>query len=300
LKKFFEGCKNSAENSDVYSEGVNFDMFSIDALMKKSVEELNIMLADDNLFSFDDAANADIIRRICKVISKKEKIPNFITRAKSKKAWRIFKKKYITPESETGLVEVEIVEAKKHNKHNFAPVFTALAAAAIVILAVNFPTAIPQDPAVTDLIETPASTTVKPLFAVGSTEKEYISKGGVRFISAGDFTVLASGTKNYDDNSYKEYTIYSSGEKIFFVSVSPDISVDDHSPSKNQLDPFDIYTGTYLENADNKKDATRLKTWTIFDKQIVIYDEELGSTMFLYEVGGISYAHFTFSENPFT
>jgi hypothetical protein len=126
-----------------------------------------------------------------------------------------------------------------------------------------------------------------------------MSYGGVRFISADDYEVVASGAKGYDDNSRKEYTIYSCSDKVFFISVSTNISNDINSPSKSQLDPFDIYTGTYLENVDYKKNKTHLKTWTILDKQIVIYDEEPGSAILLYEDGGISYAHLTFLESLF-
>jgi hypothetical protein len=295
LKKFFDKCKDSAEKSDVYNEGVNFDMYSDDELMKKSVEELNVLLADENLLPYDEPANTEIIRRICKVISKKEKTPNRVLKAKSKKAWKSFEKKYITPKPETTLVEVELVEANKRNKNTFIKAFTALAAAAIVILVVKIPErttqSLPTEIPITESIET---TTAANNTEVSPVEKFnaaiYVKSEGFVWSVPDDFTVIESGTKNYNDNSIKKYTIYSSGDKIFFISALTNTSGDVNSPSKNQLDPFDIFTGTYLEKT--KKNENCLRTWIIRDKLIIIYDEEPGSTTFSYDKGVITYAHF--------
>jgi hypothetical protein len=291
LKKFFNKCKDSAENSDVYNEGVNFDMYSEDELMKKSVDELNLLLADDSLFLHDETANTDIIRRICKVISKKEKTSNRVLKAESKKAWKSFKKKYITPEPETTLVEVEIVESKKRKNNTFIKLLSTLAAAVIVVLVVKIPERTPQSPpAEIPIIESVITTKTTEISSVVKFNAAiYVTDEVPIWFVPDDFTVVESGTKNYDD-SKKTYTIYSSGDKIFFISALTITPGDTNSQSKNQNDPFDIFTGTNLEKAN--KNEKFLSTWIVQDKLITIYDEEPGSTLFSYNEGVIKYAHF--------
>ncbi|MDR0991355.1 MAG: hypothetical protein LBL87_00450 [Ruminococcus sp.] len=267
--------------------------------MKKSVSELSAMLADDTLFPLDETANADIIERICDVIAEKEKVSARTVKAESQKAWRQFKKKYITPDTAKPLTQTEIVEAKNPKKQTFTPVLTALAAAAIIVLVVKLPSAIPQVPAAdtapADIIETTAleTTAAEPEKVIYYNETSHMLSGGVRFIAPDDYEVVESDVKVYDDDSIKSYTIYSSGDKIFFISVSPIVSNDVNSPTQNLLDPFDIYEGTYLENADDKKDETLLKSWIVMGKQVIIYDEEPGATAFSYNQGVFTYAHDT-------
>jgi hypothetical protein len=264
-------------------------MFSYDELMKKSVSELNAMLADDSLFPLDEMT--DIIERICDVIIKKENVPNWILKAKSQKAWRRFKKKYITVDSET--YETELIEVKRPKKQSFTPIFAALAAAIIVVFAARFPRDIPQKPAgdtpTVGLVETSAGS----VYNKGFNATMYLNFGGIQWFVPGDYEAVVSDAIKYNDKSKKTYTIYSSGDKIFFIAVLTNISGDANAPSESQLDPFDIYTGTYLENNDKKKNENRLKSLIVENRQIIIDDEEPGSTIFMYNQGVFTYAHYT-------
>jgi hypothetical protein len=254
LKKFFDKCKNPAENSDIYNEVENFDMFSKDVLMKKSVGELRAMLADDTLFPLDETADTEIIERICDVIEKKENVPGFILKAKSQKAWRDFKDKYITTEPE--VLELELVEVKKVKKHNFAPIFTALTAAVIIILVVKIPETPPQTPA----------SHIPMIEMIDHTEED------CNWMPDG-FKLEASGKITYDDNSKKSYSIYTSGEKVFFVSSLTGFSDDINSPSKNQLEMFDIFKHAEIDDSNINNNNEITETFNIGTTQLIIYGD---------------------------
>jgi hypothetical protein len=274
-------------------------MFSYEELAKKSVSELRKLLSDDTLLPLDETANAHIIERICDVITEKENVPSRIIKANTQKSWKKFKKKYIAPQPETQIDRIEYTKTAKPVKHTFAKAITVLAAAAIIILVVKNPAQTLQTPetAVTDMIET-AETTTEATAAAETTSADeyyrssYASSGGVKWYSSYNYEVVDDGSKIYNDKSQKTFKIYSSGEKIFFIAVLSNSSSNPAAPSENQLDPFDIFEGTYLENADNKKDEKLLKSWTINNRQIVIYDEEPGATAFTYKEGIIIYEHY--------
>jgi hypothetical protein len=257
MKKILNECKNSAENPDIYNEDVNIDMFSFDELMKKSVEELEAMLADNSLFPLDETADTDDIERICDVIEKKKKTQARITKSQSQKAWKLFLKKYITPEPETALVEVEIITTKKRKKNTLIKVFTTLAAAAIVILVVKIPKSAPQIPAtdipIIDSIELPIDC-----------DCNWIPD---------DFQLEATGTITYTDDSQKTYSIYTSGEKIFFVSSLTDYSDDTDSPRKNQLDLFDVFTHSKTDDSNINNGDELTETFNIGQTKLIIYGD---------------------------
>lgn len=269
MKNIFNKRKDSSKKSDVYNEGVNFDMFSVDELMKKSVDELKKLLADESLFPYGDAdpVNTDLIRRICVVISKKEKTSNRVMKTATKKAWKSFKSKYITPEPERTLIEAEIPQTKIPKKLNFTPVFTALAAAATVFLVMKIPEKPLESPtAPTTIIESIEAETpafVKP--------NENTNSWSIVFDGIPDgFAIVREGTIIYDDKSKKQYTIYSSGNKLIFISILTNNSEDINSPSENEINPFDIFTYAKLGAANIKNGDEYFNTWTIDDTKIVV------------------------------
>jgi hypothetical protein len=242
-------------------------MFSYDELMKKSVGELNAMLADDSLFPLGETANADLIERICDVISEKENVPSRRIKAEDKKAWNSFRKKYITPDSKKATPGTEIIEIKKPKKYSFTPVFTALAAAAIVILVVKIPAQSPETPpadiTVTDSAEIERTADVK-------LEENSFSSWNIGFDGLPDgYELVAEGGISYNDNSEKQYTIYSSGEKMFFISILTNTSEDINAPSKNEIHPFDIFEDANIDDAKIKNGNEIFRTWTIGDTKIV-------------------------------
>jgi hypothetical protein len=265
MKKDFEKCNNSVCNSDIYNEVVNFDMFSYDELMKKSVIELEAMLADDTIFPLDETANAEIIERICDVIIKNENVPNKTVKAEAKKSWRSFRKKYIKPHVKTPLVLTETVQVKKPQRRPYVTVFTALAAAAIIILAVRIPARLPSIPEATVPITESNETT-----AVTQTTGNFVTMTISLSTILDGFAVEATGTIIYDDNSKKTYNIYSSGDRMFFISVLTNISDDIYSPSENQLAPYDIFTHANIDDRNIQNGNEVLITQTAGNTQIII------------------------------
>jgi hypothetical protein len=265
VKIFFNKRKNSAKNPDIYNEVGNFDMFSYSELMKKSVDELNAMLSDDSLFPLDETENAEIIERICDVIIEKENVPKWVIKKEAWNSFRRFKKKYINSDN----VKTEIVEVKKHQKHPLITALTALAAAAAVVLIIYFPARSSQLPTevITDL-ETTATT-----IATAMTPETFDSLTvSLNPVPAG-YTLKATGTINYNDKSEKTYAIYTSGEKIFFISLLTNTSVDLSSPSDNQIDPFDIFSDANMDDSSIMGGDEVLITQTDGDTQIIIYGD---------------------------
>jgi hypothetical protein len=86
------------------------------------------------------------------------------------------------------------------------------------------------------------------------------------------FVLEATDTIRYDDKSEKSFAIYTNGEKVFFISLLTDIS-DDDLPSENENDPFDIFGYANIEDNSIKNGDEILKTWTVDEKQIIIYGD---------------------------
>jgi hypothetical protein len=275
FKKFFDRCKNSPENRDIYSEVRDFDMFSYNELKKKSAFELRAMLADDSLCALDDSSNLELIECICDVLEKKEKSPSFLRKIKSKMAWRRFAKQYITQGlekpsdnmSDNPLIETEVKNKRK--SHSFIKVFSGIAAAAIVILAVN----LSQAPPVT------LEEDILPMysFKLEPENKAQDESWGVGIGGLPDNSVIkASGTITYGDNSKKQYTIYTAGEKMYFISVLTNTSTDINNPSENDIDPFDIFNDSGLDDTNIKDGGEVLRKFAdsqYKDIKIVIYGD---------------------------
>jgi hypothetical protein len=226
------------------------------------------MLADDTLFPLDEIGDTEIIERICDVIAKKENVPGFIRKAKAKKSWEKFKKKYITFDEESPLVEVEISKVKKPARYPYIAVFSAVAAALIVVFAVK----IPENPLYTPMSSIPIIEDIKtpeetPLFSV-PTYSSYtwnVPEG---------YETLATGTIVYDDKSTKTYTIFSSNEKISFIALLTLTSGDPNYPSDSQMDRFDIFEHAGLDDSNIDKTKTAKIIYIgekSLEKQIEIY-----------------------------
>jgi hypothetical protein len=218
-------------------------MLSVDALKKKTVRELKAMLA---LCSLDENADTELIERICDVIEKKEN-SKCITKAKAQKAWKRFKKQHITSDSD--IVEIELVDIKKAKKHSFKPIFTALAAAAIIVLVVRFP-------------EKPPQTVPPALTYVESFHKTHFD---CNWIPDG-FTLETAGTiTNYSEQSY---SIYTSGDKMFVI-----ISIDINTPSEYQIEPTDVFTHVNLDTSNIKNGDEFMVTYTVGETKLIIYGD---------------------------
>jgi hypothetical protein len=89
FKKIFDRCNNFARKNDIHSreECDDYDVFSINALRAKSVDELGAMLADDTLFPIDDQGSNEVIDRITTVIIEKKNIPEQELEAKRIAIW---------------------------------------------------------------------------------------------------------------------------------------------------------------------------------------------------------------------
>jgi hypothetical protein len=88
LKKIFHRCNNFARKNDIHSRGEcdDYDVFGVDDLRAKSVDELGAMLADDNLFPIDDQGSNEVIDRITTLIIEKN-IPEQELEAKRTAIW---------------------------------------------------------------------------------------------------------------------------------------------------------------------------------------------------------------------
>jgi hypothetical protein len=242
----------------------DLDMWSYDELKKKSADELKALLADDTLFPLDETENAEIIERICDVIIEKENVPNWILKAKARNSFKRFKKKYI----ETDTDKTEIIEVKKPQKHPFITVITALAAAAAVIMIINF-SAKPSQ-LQTEVITEPETTVTT---APTDTPDIFYSLTVALNPAPDGYTPRATGTIDYNDKSKKTYAIYTSGEKVFFISLLTNTSVNLNSPSDNQIDPFDIFADANIDDGSIKNGDEVLITQTDGDTQIIIYGD---------------------------
>jgi ferredoxin len=89
FKKIFGRCNNFARKNDIHSrEGCDdYDVFGVNALRAKSIDELGAMLADDTLFPIDDEGNNEVIDRITTVIIEKKNIPEQELEAKRIAIW---------------------------------------------------------------------------------------------------------------------------------------------------------------------------------------------------------------------
>jgi hypothetical protein len=273
MKKFFNRCNNLSENSDIYDEGTKTDMFSNDELMKKSVSELKAMLADDTLFPLDETADTEMIERICDVIIKKENVPSLLRKAKAKKVWKKFKKKYITLDElgmESPLVEVKISKVKKPARYPYIAVFSAVAAALIVVFAVK----IPENPLYTPMSSIPIiediQTTEETVFFSAPIFSSYtwnVPEG---------YETLATGTIVYDDKSMKTYTIYNYNGEISFISLLSVNSDNPYYPRDNQMDRFDIFEHAGIDDSNIDKTKTVKIIYLgekSVEKQIEIYGD---------------------------
>jgi uncharacterized protein YlbG (UPF0298 family) len=279
MKKFFEKCNNLTENSDIYDEGRKTVMFSYDELMKKSVKELKAMLADDNLFPLDETADTEIIERICDVITKKENVPSLLREARAKKSWQKFKKKYIRLdelEEESPLIEIEVKtsKVKKPAPYPYIAVFSAVAAALIVVFTVK----IPENPLYTPLSSIPIIEDIKT-----TTETTAVSDpaifSSIYWSIPEDRKVEATGTIVYDDKSTKTYTIYSYDGDISFICLLTFASDNPNYPSDSQMNSFDIFEHAGIDDSNVNKSRSVKMIYlgkNKIEKQIEIYGDVTG------------------------
>jgi hypothetical protein len=86
------------------------------------------------------------------------------------------------------------------------------------------------------------------------------------------FVLEAIDTIHYDDKSEKSFEIYTNGEKVFFISLLTNISVD-VSASENEIDPFDIFAYANIDDKNIKDGDEILKTWTVEETQFIIFGD---------------------------
>jgi hypothetical protein len=265
FEKISNSCKNPSENTDIYSEGRDSDMITYDELMKKSVSELRAMLADDTLFPLENDNSNDTIELICDVILKKEKAPAFFRKLSDKLSWRRFKKAYIANDSENSLFEKEVPTSRKPPV--LGKVFAAVAAAAVIVIAVNVN--IENTPELEESIMPMYTFEIKPEQDRGYSKPSAYALGidGL----PGNFKVTAQGDIIYDDNSMKKYTIYSSSDDMFFISILSNFS--DTPVSENEKDIFDIFAHANIDDTNIKDGGERLRTFDINGVKAVIYGD---------------------------
>jgi hypothetical protein len=122
LKKIFSKCNNFKKNPYIQyrRESDVSDMFSYSVLCTKTIDELEAMLADENLLPNDDITNIDIIDRITEVIIEKENIPEYQSEKEEMEFWDKFLVKHKT--IPLRLEDVKKIRKKAKKTNNVLPI----------------------------------------------------------------------------------------------------------------------------------------------------------------------------------